>query len=76
MAKKTDPINEMNFEQAQRALAEVIGQLEDNPTDLDASIALFERGKALIDRCQMLLDLAELKVSQLEADGSTTPLDV
>ena len=75
MAKKSDPISSMNFEQAQEALAEVIGQLEDDPPDLEGAVALFERGKALIDHCQALLDKAELKISQLEQDGRVTPMD-
>jgi len=74
MAKKSDPISALNFEQAQEALAEVISQLEENPADLDGAVALFERGKALIDHCQSLLDKAELKVSQLENDGNLTPM--
>ena len=76
MAKKNDPISSMNFEQAQEALAEVLSQLEDKPTDLEGSVALFERGKALIDHCQTLLDQAELKVSQLEDNGDITPMDI
>jgi len=75
MAKKNDPISSMNFEQAQEALAEVLSQLEDKPTDLEGSVALFERGKALIDHCQALLDQAELKVSQLEDDGGILPMN-
>jgi exodeoxyribonuclease VII small subunit len=75
MTKKNDPISSMNFEQAQEALAEVLSQLEDKPTDLEGSVSLFERGKALIDHCQMLLDQAELKVSQLEDNGEMTPME-
>ena len=75
MAKKSDPISSMNFEQAQEALAEVIGQLEEDPTDLEGAVALFERGKTLIDHCQALLDKAELKISQLEQDGNLAPMD-
>lgn len=75
MAKKINPIAVLNYEQAQAALEEVIMALENDPVDLEASVALFERGKLLIKHCQALLDDAELKVRQLEADGSTTPLD-
>lgn len=75
MAKKNDPVSSMNFEQAQEALAEVINQLENDPADLEGSVALFERGKALIDHCQALLDKAELKVSKIEDDGSSSPID-
>jgi exodeoxyribonuclease VII small subunit len=75
MTKKNDPIASMNFEQAQEALAEVLSQLEDNPTNLEGSVALFEKGRALIDHCQTLLDQAELKVSQLEDNGDIMPME-
>jgi exodeoxyribonuclease VII small subunit len=75
MTKKNDSIASMNFEQAQEALAEVLSQLEDNPTNLEGSVALFEKGRALIDHCQTLLDQAELKVSQLEDNGDIMPME-
>ena len=75
MAKKTDPIAVLNYEQAQAALEKVITALENDPVNLEASVALFERGKELIKHCQVLLDTAALKVRQLEVDGSTSPLD-
>ena len=74
MAKKTDPIESMNYEQAQQALDEVIVTMEEGQADLEGSVALFERGKKLIQHCQFLLNEAELKVSQLEADGSQSPV--
>ena len=75
MAKKADSIKSMNYEQAQAALNEVIAALEEGPVDLEGSVVLFERGKMLIQHCQYLLDKAELKVSQLEADGSITSME-
>jgi exodeoxyribonuclease VII small subunit len=75
MAKQNEPVSGMSFEEAQKALADVLQQLEENPADLEGAVALFERGKALLDQCQMLLDKAELKVSQLESNGSITPMD-
>jgi len=75
MAKKNNPITVLNYEQAQTALEEVITALENDPVNLEASVALFEKGKELIKHCQVLLDTAELKVRQLGADGSILPLD-
>lgn len=75
MAKKSDAIDSLSFEEAQQALTDVIAQLEGETADLEKTVGLFERGKALIDHCQVLLDKAELKVSQLEADGSITPVE-
>ena len=75
MAKKANSVDSLNYEEAQSALEEVISKLDVEPVDLEASVAMFERGKALIQRCQVLLDTAELKVRQLEADGSLKSMD-
>jgi exodeoxyribonuclease VII small subunit len=75
MAKKSASIKDLNYEQALAELEKIISGLEDSPGRLDESVALFERGKALIQHCQKLLDNAELKVRQLENDGSMTPIN-
>jgi len=75
MTKTIKSIDEMNFEDAQAALGEIIHQLEENPSDLEEAVGLFERGKALIDHCQTLLDKAELRVSQLDDDGNVSRMD-
>ncbi len=75
MANKSDPIENMSFEEAQLALTKIISKLEEDQVNLEESVALFERGKALLDRCQSLLDSAELKVRQLEEDGRAVPMD-
>jgi len=45
------PVEELSFEQAMRALETVVDQLERGDVALDASIALYERGAALKNRC-------------------------
>ena len=75
MAKKQDGIKNLKYEQALAELEGVIEQLEANTGGLEESVKVFERGKALIQHCQSLLDTAELKVHQLEEDGSQTPLE-
>ena len=75
MAKKSNTIKNLNYEQALAELEKIITSLEDSSGRLDESVALFERGKALIQHCQKLLDNAELKVRQLESDGSTSPVN-
>ncbi len=74
MAKKPASIENLNYEQALAELEEIISNLENEPSGLEKSVAIFERGKALIQHCQKLLDSAELKVKQLEEDGSMSPL--
>ena len=75
MAKKPASIENMKYEQALAGLEEIISNLENEPSGLEKSVMMFERGKELIQHCQKLLDNAELKVRQLEEDGSTSPLE-
>lgn len=75
MAKKPSSAQTLNYEQALAELDELISDLENEPGGLEKSVTMFERGKALIKHCQKLLDTAELKVRQLEEDGSTSSLD-
>ena len=75
MAKKPASIENQNYEQALAELEEIISNLENEPTGLEKSVAIFERGKALIQHCQKLLDSAEMKVRQLEEDGSMSRLE-
>ena len=48
-------VDEMTFEEAMRALEEVVGKLERGDVPLDDSIALYERGAALKARCEAKL---------------------
>jgi len=75
MAKKKDALKDLKYEQALGELEAVIEQLEANTGGLEVSVKLFERGKALIQHCQSLLDAAELTIRQLEEDGGQTPLE-
>jgi exodeoxyribonuclease VII small subunit len=59
------------FEAAYQELSEIIDQLEAGDASLDDTLKLYERGRALITVCQGLLDSAELRVSQLNADSES-----
>lgn len=63
------PIEELSYEEAFKALEEVVMQLESQKHSLDQALALFERGQALARRCATLLEQAELKVQRLTAEG-------
>jgi exodeoxyribonuclease VII small subunit len=60
------------FEQLYRELEETVRRLEAGDLTLDESLALFERGAALAEQCNTLLDTADLRVRQLTTrpDGS------
>ena len=70
----SDPIGSMNFEDALRALEDVVRQLESGDVPLDASISLYERGEALRKHCQARLDAAQARIEKIVAgpDGSAT----
>jgi exodeoxyribonuclease VII small subunit len=69
MAKATSAIEKLNYEQALAELEEIVQHLENQSLELDVTLKMFERGKALIQRCQTLLDQAELKVRQLSVEN-------
>lgn len=62
-------ISELSFEAAYEELAAIIQQLESGSLSLDDSVRLFERGRALSEHCQALLDKAELRVMQITGSG-------
>jgi exodeoxyribonuclease VII small subunit len=68
------PLDQLTFEQAFEELNAIVQQLESGELALEESVTLYQRGRALSARCQSLLDRAELRVNQLNDDGSVTPL--
>lgn len=48
----TNPFAELGYEEARAALADVVKQLESGGIPLEDSLALWERGEALADRCE------------------------
>ena len=54
------------FEEAYRQLEEVLNKLEAGGLPLDEAIALYEEGMKLAQRCQQMLEEAELRISRLQ----------
>jgi exodeoxyribonuclease VII small subunit len=75
MAKTPVTAQDLSYEQALAELEVLLSSLEGESKDLESTMAMFERGKALISRCQALLDKAELKVRQLSSNGELTDLE-
>jgi len=73
MAKSSapKPVNELTYEAAFAELETIVAALESEQKPLDESMALYERGQALVKRCSELLDQAELKVKQLSGNDLT-----
>ncbi len=67
------PVDQMTFEQAMKELEAVVGQLERGDVALDQSIALYERGAALKNRCEDELKRAEEKVAAITLDSAGQP---
>lgn len=70
----------MSFEDALRALEDMVRKLESGEVPLDQSIMLYERGEALRKHCQTRLDAASARIEKIvtgtggEAAG-TQPFD-
>ena len=63
-------LDELSYEQAFEELEAVIEQLETGEKPLEETLELYERGQSLYQHCITLLDKAELKVQQLNEDGT------
>ena len=55
-----------SFEEASAALETVVAQLEAGQLTLDQAVACYEIGVRLAERCERLLDDAELRVRRIE----------
>jgi len=80
MAEGTDEIAALNFEDALKALEDIVRKLEGGEVPLDHSIALYERGEKLRAHCQARLDAAQARIERIVAgaDGQakgTAPFD-
>jgi exodeoxyribonuclease VII small subunit len=67
MTEKPVPDQNLSYEQARDALAEVVTRLETGGSTLEESLRLWERGEELAAICQRLLDGARARLDA--ADG-------
>ncbi len=74
----TDEIANLTFDQALAELQRTVAELEAGGQPLERTIALYERGVILHERCATLLADAELRVQQLvaRAGGALAAVDV
>lgn len=68
-SKKEKAVEELSYEEALAELEGIVAMLEDEQSQLEDAIKLFERGQALASRCGVLLEAAELKVKEVAGDG-------
>lgn len=57
----------MSFEEALRALEDVVRRLETGEVPLEESISLYERGEQLRRHCQARLDAAQARIEKIVA---------
>jgi len=64
----SDEIATLSFEDALKALEDVVRRLESGEAPLDASIDLYTRGDKLRAHCQARLDAAQARIEAVVAD--------
>ena len=80
MTDASAQIAEMTFEDALKALEDIVRRLESGDATLDDSISLYEQGEKLRLHCQQRLDAAQARIEKIRvgADGQaagTMPFD-
>lgn len=70
------PIEDLAFEDALQELSTIVQQLEGGDLKLEETVALYQRGQQLAERCQTLLDEVALRVQQLRPDGEVVASDL
>ena len=73
MDEETPDISQMSFEDALRALEDVVRRLEGGEVPLDQSIDLYERGELLRRHCQARLDAAQARIETIVAGPDGKP---
>jgi exodeoxyribonuclease VII small subunit len=67
MDEQGPDISQMTFEDALKALEDVVRKLETGEVPLDQSIDLYERGEKLRKHCQARLDAAQARIEKIVA---------
>ena len=68
-ADQARPIVDLSFDDALAELQRTIAELETGNLPLERTLALHERGAALLEHCETLLRSAELRMRQLVSKG-------
>ena len=71
--KDNSDISQMPFERAIEELESIVKRLEEGKVPLEESVAIYERGEALKQRCEDLLRQAEARVEKITLDASSKP---
>jgi len=70
MAKEeTTDIGKLSFEEAIKALTQIVEKIETGEVPLQTSIEQYEKGMALIKHCRGILQAAEKKIEKVSQEG-------
>lgn len=77
MTEEGTDLSQMSFEQALKALEDVVRRLETGEVPLEESIDLYERGEKLRKHCQARLDAAQARIEKIVAgpDGKAVGVE-
>ncbi|MFQ6029840.1 MAG: exodeoxyribonuclease VII small subunit [Dehalococcoidia bacterium] len=67
-AKSLPDLESLSFEEAFRQLGEMVESLENGGLPLAQATDLYQQGMELVQRCNQLLNQAQLKITQLMED--------
>ena len=67
-AKTENDMSKLSFEQAIKALTEVVDKIESGDTPLQSSLEQYEQGMALIKHCRGILQTAEKKIEKIATE--------
>ena len=67
MAVEKNDVSELSYEQARDELIRVVAELEQGSSSLEESLALWERGEALAQRCEEWLIGARARLDAARA---------
>ncbi|MGO1235929.1 MAG: exodeoxyribonuclease VII small subunit [Microbacterium gubbeenense] len=72
MTDQSPDVQELSFEQARDELVRVVSELEQGSPTLEHSLALWERGEALANRCEEWLLGAKRRLDAARADAEAS----
>ena len=73
MVESPAELVELSFEDALRALEDIVRKLESGEVPLDDSITLYERGEVLRRHCQARLDAAQARIDKIITGPDVAP---
>lgn len=70
-----DDVNELTLEGRLARLEEILARMESEEVPLEEALRLFEEGVGHVREAERILSETELRVDELLADGTTSPVD-